>query len=248
MSEMEGKPVAEIENVNDDYTSSLSVVKFLNLIVDCQKSLREIEKVISKRVSIENSSVGTVINNRGKMVRNENGEKKRKWGKIEDPKRVYVRIQASPIFDTVSKFTINYWYRINFRNESWNAWRSVSVGISDMVPPGEPWSIGIRHEERSKNNLLDIEEVIRLWLEDDLKHAQTFNLANPFENTGLSDIYSRVYKLIVSMKWNEIDEGDYFRNAIYERSPEKFKQFDESVSSICHEIHVLEKQHEAKES
>lgn len=46
MSETESKLVAEIENANDDYTSSLSVVKFLNLIVDCQKSLLEIENMI----------------------------------------------------------------------------------------------------------------------------------------------------------------------------------------------------------
>jgi hypothetical protein len=248
MSEIESKTVTEIENANDDYTSSLSVIKFLNLIVDCQKSLRETEREISKRTGIENSSVGTVINNRGRMVRDENSERRRKWGKVEDPKKVYVRIQASPIFDALSKFTIDYWYGIRFKNESWNAWHSISIGVTDMTPLGDSWSIGLEHYECSENNLLDIEEVIRRWLKGDLRHAQTFNLTNPFTETFFSDIYSRVHELIVSMKWNEIDEGDYFRNAIYEKSPEEFKKFDETLNSIRHEIRVLAKQHEAKES
>lgn len=54
--------------------------------------------------------------------------------------------------------------------------------------------------------------------------------------------------MIVSIKWNEADEGDDFRNAIYEKSPEEFKKFDEALNSIRHEASALRRQHEVKES
>lgn len=112
MSETESKLVAEIENANDDYTSSLSVVKFLNLIVDCQKSLLEIENMISRKAGIENDSLITIIRNRGKWIRDESTKKKRK--NLEDPNIVYTEIRTESTFNAISKFSMDYRYGFHF--------------------------------------------------------------------------------------------------------------------------------------
>jgi hypothetical protein len=244
MSEIESK--TEIENANDEYTSSLSVVKFLNLMVNCQKSLLEIEKLISQTSGIENDSLITIIKNRGKWVRDESTKKKRR--NMEDPGMVYTEIRSESIFDTTSKFSMDYRYGFHFMEDNWIAWRSVSVFVTDMTPIGDPCSIILKSEHCSEKNLTDMEKFVQKWLESDLKFARTFNPVNPLEKTYLSSIYPRVHDLIVSIKWNEADEGDHFRRAIYEKSPEEYKRFDEALNSIRHEASALRRQREAKES
>ena len=229
-------------NENLEIQTSL---RLLNLIGLIEGSLREVERIFSKRFETRNYST-QIRASRGIKIDQEipisTGIKRRGF----DPEKIGLQFFAKPKFDQESGFKISYSISLRINKNEWQIWNNVNLEFTSRLPPySEPWSAAIFRENLTASSLDDVETKITEWLAQCLEHAKTFNAENPLEATACNMIYPRIRELFVNSKWNHVPEDDLFHQQVPE---ELYEQFEKEARAFRNEVYALEKAQAAEEN
>ena len=214
--------------------------RLLNLIGLIEGSLREVERIFSKRFETKNHSTRIHARHGIKMAKAtpENVKKRRRSIDLE---RVNLTFGTKPQFDPESGFKIQHriFLSVDKDKNQWQISHNLNLEFTSRLPPySEPWSATILRENLTVSSLKEVETKITEWLTQFLGHAKTFNAESPLEATACKMIYPRIRELFVNSKWNHVPEDDLFHQQVPE---EMYEQFEKEARAFRNEVYALEK-------